>query len=426
MTLKEFIIIIFCSTTSRNMNEPTKNIENGYCGNCHYSIGNAKYCSKCGQKNTDGRISIGEFFSVVFSTVFNLESKFFQTMRDIFRPGKLTQEWFKGRHKPYFHPVRLFIVTALLLIAALSPFIAEDSGFMIDNYEQAKQENSRKKFITEINNYSTIYLDDKSSKNTIDSLVKKMKESKISFRHKLKKKERKIIDVNSLKNKSAEEIIAIYQDELGSAFTDSIINAVKSKRRLTQDSVKLSNFQMFMDDKDLNRNIANEDFLDLTPEEIADKYQIEGFYKRLLFRQKIRLLKSGKNLLPFILGNSLWVALLMMPFLAIILKLLYIRHDYYYVEHLIFSFHTHSFAFILFTIICIFMNMVFMNMVDIHPFFVFFGFFLLFIYLYKSLRKVYQQGRFKTILKLLFANIIYVFLFSGFAALGFIVGIFLF
>ncbi len=403
------------------MNEPTKNYTNGYCGNCHYPIDAAKYCSNCGQKNTDGRISVGEFFAVVFSTVFNLESKFFQTLRDIFSPGKLTNEWFKGRHKPYFHPVRLFIVTALLLIAAFSPFIAEDDGFMTDNYERAKQESYRKSFIKEIDNYSALYLKDKKAKTVLDSLKKTMSEGRIHSGKSTMTKFGKKNDLPDFKDKSTEEVIAYYENEIGSELTDSIINIVKSKRRLTQDSVKLSNFQMFMNDEDLNRNISNEDFLNLTPEEIADKYQIKGFYKRLLFRQKIRLLKGGKNLLPFILGNSLWVALLMMPFLAIILKILYIRHEYYYVEHLIFSFHTHSFAFILFTIISLIMMMVYS-----HPLIVFFGFFLLFIYLYKSLRNVYQQDRFKTISKLLFANVIYFCLFVTFALLGLIVSMFLF
>lgn len=124
---------------------------------------------------------------------------------------------------------------------------------------------------------------------------------------------------------------------------------------------------------------------------------------------------------PFVLGNSLWIILLMMPFLAIILKLLYFRHDYYYMEHLIFSFHAHSFAFIFFALICFDMKTVYPN-----PLLVFVGFVLLFIYLYKSLRKVYQQGRLKTFVKLLIANAIYFILFFSFAALGIIASLFLF
>ncbi len=399
------------------MNKLTQNNNSGYCGNCLHPIGNAKYCSKCGQKNTDGRISVKEFFSVVFGTIFNLESKFFRTIRDIFNPGKLTNEWFKGRHKPYFHPVRLFIVTALLLITALSLFITENTSLETGHYEKAKQEIYRKGFIKEIDNYAILYLKDKKSKTVLDSLTETMRTGKINSGKKSLIKYGKKNKLPDFTDKSLEEIITYYENEFGSQLTDSIINTIKSKRQLTQDSVRLSS--IIGDDS--KRSISNEDFINLTPSEIADKYLIEGFINRFYFQQRIRLQKNNKNLLPFILGNSLWIGLIMMPFLAVILKLLYIRHNYYYVEHLIFSFHTHSFVFILFTIICIFIKMVY-----VHPLIVFSGFLLLFIYLYKSLRKVYQQGRMKTISKLIFANIIYLVLFFSFALSGSIVSLFLF
>ena len=399
------------------MVELTDNDKNGYCSNCRHSFENAEFCPKCGQKNTDGRISIKEFFSVVFQTVFNLESKLFQTIRDIFSPGKLTNEWFKGRHKPYFHPVRLFIVTALLLIAALSPFISEDIPFMTDDYEEAKRETYRKEFVKEIDNYAVLYLKDKKAKMVLDSLAKTLRDGRVNSGRKTMINYGNKNGLPDFKDKSPEEIMAYYKDEFGNELADSIINVIKSKRRLIQDSFQLINLVGDV----LNHNISNEDFLDLTPAQIADKYQIEGFFKRLHFRQRLRLQKSGKNLFPFVLGNSLWVALLMMPFLAIILKLLYIRRDYYYVEHLIFSFHAHSFAFILFAIICIFMKTVYL-----HPLIVVFGFFVLFIYLYKSLRKVYKQGGLKTISKLLLANIVYLGLFLSFAMMGLVVSLFLF
>lgn len=399
------------------MNEPTQNKKDGFCGNCQSEVGNAKYCSNCGQKNTDGRITIGEFFSVLFNTVFNLESKFFQTLRDIFSPGKLTNEWFKGRHKPYFHPVRLFIVTALMLIAALSLFITDDNSFNSGDVEKAQEETFRKGFIKEINNYSVLYLKDKNSKILVDSLVKTMKEGKIASGRKTITSFGKGKELPDFDNTSTGDIISYYENEFGTDIADSIINVVKSERRLTRDSIKLNNLV-----GDSSRKmISNEDFLNLNPTELVDKYQIEGFFNRLHFKQRIRLQRSGKNLLPFVLGNSLWPALLMMPFLAFILKLLYYRRDYFYVEHIIFSFHIHSFVFLLFAAICLFLKLVYF-----HPLIVFFGFLLLFIYLYKSLRNVYQQGRGKTLLKLLIVNIIYLILFFTFALLGLIVSLFIF
>lgn len=399
------------------MKEPFNEKNNGFCGNCHNTIGDATYCSQCGQKNTDGRITVRDFFSVVFVTVFNLESKFFQTLRDIFRPGKLTVEWFKGKHKPYFHPIRLFIVTALLLIAALSLFVTDDNSMGFNGIENAQRETYRKEFLKEIDNYSALYLEDNETKAVLDSLTAAMKSSRISSGRRTLSNFAKSKNLEDLKDKTPDEIIGYFKKEIGVELTDSLINVVKSKKLITKDSVKLAN--LFGDSKKLR--IANEDFLNLNPTELADKYNIVGLYNRLHFKKRVKLQKDGKDLLPFVLGNSLWIALLMMPFLALILRFLYFRHNYYYVEHLIFSFHTHSFAFILFACICIFMKLVYL-----HPLIVFAGFFVLFIYLFLSLRNVYEQGKIKTLFKLIVINATYLGLFLGFAILGLIVSLVIF
>jgi len=399
------------------MNDPIQNEKNVSCGNCYYALGSAKYCPECGQKNTDGRITVKEFFSVVVNTVFNLESKFFQTIGDIFKPGKLTSEWFKGRHKPYFHPIRLFIVTALLLVAVLSLFITDKDNPMTGTYTSAQKAIYRKSILHELRNFSVYYLKDEKEKAVIDSLSNTMKAGIVSSGRNNFSKYGKKFNLPELKDKSPEEIVAYYKNEIGPELTDSIIHVIKTKRWLTQDSVQLNT--LFGNDK--KHKIANEDFLNLTAEQNADKYAIKGFFDRLHFKQRIRLHKGSKKILPFILGNSIWIALLMMPFFAFILRLLYYKQDYYYVEHLIFSFHTHAFAFILFALICLFMKLVI-----VHPLIVLSGFLLLFIYLYKSLRKVYQQGKWMTLAKLVLANAIYVVLFGGFALLGSLVSMFLF
>jgi len=349
-----------------------ENNKKKYCANCHYPLGKTKYCAHCGQKNTDGRISIGEFFSVFFSTVFNLESKFFQTMRDIFRPGKLTNEWFKGRHKPYFHPVRLFIVSALLLIAAIGLQMTEDTMSFANVHNRAEKSTYKKWFLADM---------DSLSRQTLE----------------------KFPDQASLKP----------------AF-DTLYKTMIGKDSLRKDSVRMDDFVVIGGIDNIDQRVSNEDFINLSPEELLEKYKVEGFLKRLLFKQKLKLFKDKGNFAPFLLGNSLWIVLLMMPFLALILKLLYIRHDYYYVEHLIFSFHTHSFAFILFAIISLIVVPT-----DI-GWLIGIGFLILFFYLYKSLRKVYGQNRWKTLLKLIFVNSVYLFMAFGFLILGLLASMALF
>ena len=346
------------------MEELTTNSHNQNCKNCTYPIfDSAKYCSNCGQKNTDGRISIGSFFSVFFSTVFNLESKFFQTIGHILVPGKLTVEYFKGKHKRYFHPVRFFIVSALLLIAVLSYQLTGDMN-IANIHKKVEKQVREEKFLADM---------DIVAQQTLEKFPNK----------------------TSLKP----------------AF-DTLYQNLKGKDLSKKDSIYMRDYITFDIIDNLDFKISNKDFISLSPEELVDKYKVESNLDRFVFQQKIKLFKDKGNFTPFVLGNSLWIILLMMPFLAFILKILYIRHDYYYVEHLVFSFHTHAFAFLLFAIIG------FIILTDAPIWLIAIGFLILFFYLYKALRKVYGQGRFKTFVKLLFVNSVYLFLLIFFLALG--------
>ncbi len=345
---------------------------NQNCGNCDYAIPqSASYCSNCGQKNTDGRISIGSFFSVFFSTVFNLESKFFQTMRHVFVPGKLTVEYFKGRHKRYFHPVRFFIVTAFLLIASMGLLMTEDAfAFHVHSraLKQVRSENVMK---------------------YIESAAQKTLE--------------KFPDNTSLEP----------------AF-DSLYQNLEGKFMTLSDSVDMDNFVMSGAFDRLNFKISNRDFLERSVDELLEKYEVDGTITRLVFKQKLKLFKDEDNFGPFVLGNFLWVILLMMPFLAFILKVLYLRNDYYYVEHLVFSFHTHAFAFLLFAITGFIIHL--SGILWVIPI----GLFIMFIYLYNALLRVYGQGKFKTFLKQLVVNGVYFFLFVFSLAFGLVCSLALF
>ena len=91
------------------------------CSNCD-TVHEAtfKFCSNCGQKNTDGKISFSELWTEFQDAVFNIESRTWRTLKNLFVPGKLTLEYFSGKHKKYVHPLRLLIVTSLLLIISMS------------------------------------------------------------------------------------------------------------------------------------------------------------------------------------------------------------------------------------------------------------------------------------------------------------------
>ena len=93
--------------------------------------------------------------------------------------------------------------------------------------------------------------------------------------------------------------------------------------------------------------IAVWDLLEMESDELLEAYEINDFWGKLTIGQAVKINKEGVSFIRFLIGQIIWMVLAMMVALAFILKLLYIRRKRYYVEHLIFSFHYHTFAFLL-------------------------------------------------------------------------------
>ncbi|WP_231962790.1 hypothetical protein [Polaribacter sp. KT25b] len=94
-----------------------------------------------------------------------------------------------------------------------------------------------------------------------------------------------------------------------------------------------------------------------------------------------------------------------LPFFTLFLKLFYIRRKFTYVDHLIFVFHTQTVFFMLLTMYYL---ISFFTDIDISNVWIFLILFL--IYLFIAMRKFYQQGFFKTFIKFIMLNMVYIFL----------------
>ena len=132
--------------------------------------------------------------------------------------------------------------------------------------------------------------------------------------------------------------------------------------------------------------------------------------------------ETTTNKMAFNFSNSIWkvmsqpgtwindtisklpfIIFFFLPVFTVFISLVYIRNNYTYTDHLIFSFHNQSLLFIL-LILSLTLDTIF----DINSsgiFLLIFGF-----YLYKAMRKFYGQGRFKTIVKYIFLNTIFMIL----------------
>ncbi|MFQ3193774.1 MAG: hypothetical protein ACI9N3_000586 [Colwellia sp.] len=83
------------------------------CSNCDAPM-NDKYCSVCGQKIKDYQPSFNNFILALWDDFVSVDAKLLNTLKALFKPGRLTLDWINGKQQRYVHPVRLYIVLTIL------------------------------------------------------------------------------------------------------------------------------------------------------------------------------------------------------------------------------------------------------------------------------------------------------------------------
>ncbi|PCJ92870.1 MAG: hypothetical protein COA50_15185 [Flavobacteriaceae bacterium] len=320
-----------------------------------------KYCPNCGQKNTDGKITFSELWSEFQDSVLNIESRTWRTLKNLFIPGKLTLEYFSGKHRRYLHPLRLLIVTSVLVIIAMS----------FQDFQSATNHNYNVKERI-LKNYE---------RQRLYQIIGNIADS-----------------TNTIFPEQQTEIIT---DTILTMFKDSLLSLL-SKHKYGdryRDSIDLNRYAGFGSEH--TEKISKYDFLNKNEDELAAIYKKDaGSLERLVFKQKAKYIKDEAQLTAAIIEHTTWAALLMMPCLALVLYLLNIRHDYYYIEHLIFTFHLHAFSFLVLAILITGLN--------IFPWWTFLMFMvIIWIYVFVSMWKVYRQSVGKTLFKFLILSISY-------------------
>ena len=190
------------------------------------------------------------------------------------------------------------------------------------------------------------------------------------------------------------------------AFVDQLLKKLPQKQR---DSIDYGYFKL-TDDWSIETdqfNVARKDLATMKAKDIIEQQNIDGFFSRLFATQVIKVNQEGGNFTKFILGKLIWMVFLMMPMLGLILKLIYTRRKRFYVEHLIFSFHYHAFAFLLISITAL------LDLwLDTNGEATLIGFLFVFLYLLVAMHVVYEQNWLKTFFKFILLNFCYQIIFT--------------
>ena len=91
------------------------------CLNCGTAVPE-RFCSHCGQENTEPKESFGHLLGHFFADVTHYDSQLFSTLKYlILKPGFLTKQYNAGKRLSYLNPIRMYIfISAVFFLVMFS------------------------------------------------------------------------------------------------------------------------------------------------------------------------------------------------------------------------------------------------------------------------------------------------------------------
>ena len=92
-----------------------------HCLNCDQELHGENYCPNCGQLNDISKPTLKEVMGDALNNIFNLDARFYRSVVTLlFKPGKLSLEYFDGRRTMFTSPVRLLIISTFIFLIVQS------------------------------------------------------------------------------------------------------------------------------------------------------------------------------------------------------------------------------------------------------------------------------------------------------------------
>ncbi|UCE68651.1 MAG: DUF3667 domain-containing protein [Flavobacteriaceae bacterium] len=379
------------------------------CLNCGHPMElSDRFCPNCSQANSVKHLTIKDFLDELFEDMVRFDTRLVRTLTTmLWRPGRVSKDFIAGKRKTYANPFRFLLTLAFIYFLLLS--VTGDFD-RLDRY--GKNTSGRIDMIPDLS------LDFDPEGSTPGKALANLDSTQL----------RKL---DSLGFKGLDTLTVEGLDSLDLQGLDKLNfkKQIKDKKEVT-DSTIMANPRAYLDsirgDGVIGRTLQKANFfLTLidkdsvyTYEEAVEKHGLPnrredeiafGIADSVdhLNRQPGGFLNEFLSTVPFAIFAFL-------PFFTIFLWLVYIRKKFNYTDNLVFSFHSQSLFFIL--LIVSFLIDQILDITSIGWFILIFA-----VYLYLSMRRFYGQGWFKTTIKYLFLNTIFVIL-ASVAALIFLVG----
>src|SRR6476660_4653441 len=338
-----------------------------HCENCGAEL-QGHWCAQCGQPAIEYRRSFRYVVADLLNEFLNWDSKFFTTIALlILKPWRLTNEFLAGTRVRYVNPLRLYLLASILFFFAVN---YGAKGIRIDPT----------KFPEEKRAEVAAAIADK--RNEIEAELKKE-------------------NLTSEQRRKAQKALEYLTKPTSSATTTPTPEETPSpSAALGGSPTAESGGQQKYGPVGDRPFVVFDDAKSTTPFE----RWIEG-------RAKEKMGEQGTKMGLFIstlLSNLPYMMLCCIPLFALVLKLLYIRRRRFYIDHLIYALHIHSFFYAaVMLIVLLTIGLTRFTPGAIAGWLIALLWIAFVTQIFLSIRYVYRQGWFFSILKFLFGGFMY-------------------
>jgi len=326
-------------------------VESPDCLNCGTRL-RGQYCGNCGQRARNRLISLWELLSEAFGDLLEFDSRLWRTLIPLLvRPGLLTLDYLQGRRARYMPPFRTYLVLSVIffVVAFFDP--RDDLSLLFEPEPEPTPEE-------------------------IEAQKQQVEAKK-------------------------QEILDQVEDSIDIGETISEDHAAEIHEQVAE--------ALEEDDVGINFRIGDEDADGETECNIDDDTlaDLPDWFKRRLTPERLeRVCKrleadGGKTFVDLLLDNIPVALIVLLPLMALVLKILYPLSRRYFVEHLLFFIHFHAFFFLILTLQILFARVTSILHVPepIAILTIVAAAFYIPVYLYMAMRRVYGQGHILTFIK---------------------------
>jgi Protein of unknown function (DUF3667) len=342
----------------RRSKEPQRRLT--HCENCGAPL-TGHYCAQCGQAALDYRRSFRHVIADVLESFLNWDSKFFTTIVLLLaKPWKLTNEFLAGKRVRYVHPLRLYLLASILF------FFAVNYGARGIRFEPGKLDaKDRAELEAELKNAD-------------------------------------------LPPQAREKLEALLRDSSPSPAPSPLANEPSPSPAPTgsSDVASPQPRESANEQKKEYGKIGERPFV-----AFDDSKSTTPFERWIEARAKEKMGEKGTKMGLFIstlFSNLPYMMLCCIPLFALVLKILYIRRRRFYIDHLIYALHIHTFFYAgIMLIVLATIGLTRFAPGAIAGWLIALLWIAFVMQIFLSIRYVYRQGWFFSVFKFLFGGFVY-------------------